>query len=211
VTIIVMTVLRWLLLLLAGAWGFSCPDYDSIATPNVAADKFKLTDFTGDWYLMGTSEPTLPSFCKCGTLQWFVDSDGAVKQYHYTMTAQCSVVKFPATMKGESSDPKRPGLLKENLAVFNHSVAPYVPNMIFDVQTMDDGNVVGFTYACLLGKSGINLYSFNVVARKPILSLDTVKALVTKQNERVGGILKVDGIRYTDSSSCGWKGDSVIV
>jgi len=182
----------------------SCPDYASIATSRVAADKFKLTDFTGEWYLMGTSEPTLPSLCKCPLLKWSVDSDATIKKYHYTLDAKCEGVDFTATMKGEARDPQHPGSLVENMAVFNHSVAPYVPNMIFDTQTMADGNVVGFTYACLLGHNNVNMFSFNVVARKPTLTPETVKALVAKQNARTGGALKVEGIRYSDSSVCGW-------
>merc|ERR1719326_163495 len=161
---------------------------------------------------MATSEPTLPAFCTCPVLKWFVDSDGTIKQYHYTLVAECAGVNFTATMKGEARDPAHPGLLTENLAVFNHSVAPYVPHMIYDAQTMADGNVVGFTYACLLGHiPGLNMFSFNVVSRQPTLTSDTVKALVAKQNERTGGVFKVSGIRYADSSTCGWAAESMIV
>lgn len=191
---------------------YSCPEYDLISTSRVAANEFSLRDFIGEWYLMATSEPTLPSLCTCPVLKWFVDNDGAIKQYHYTVVAECAGVNFSATMKGEARDPQHPGSLIENMAVFNHTVAPYVPNLIFDVQNMPDGNVVGFTYACLLGHtSGVNMFSFNVVARKPTLTPEHVKALVAKQNERTGGVFKVGGIRYSDSLVCGWNMQPTIV
>jgi len=195
---------------------YSCPEYERIATSRVAASEFSLEDFIGEWYMIATSEPTLPSLCTCPVLKWFVDNDGAIKQYHYTLVAECAGVNFSATMKGEARDPQHPGSLTENMEVFNHSVAPYVPHMIYDVQTMPDGNVVGFTYACLLGHtsgvlSGVNMFSFNVVARKPTLTPEHVKALVAKQNERTGGVFNVDGIRYSDSSVCGWNMQPITV
>lgn len=208
---------------------YSCPEYERIATSRVAANEFSLEDFIGEWYMIATSEPTLPSLCTCPVLKWFVDNDGAtpvsrdvsgnsgtlagaIKQYHYTLVAECAGVNFSATMKGEARDPQHPGSLTENMEVFNHSVAPYVPHMIYDVQTMPDGNVVGFTYACLLGHtSGVNMFSFNVVARKPTLTPEHVKALVAKQNERTGGVFNVDGIRYSDSSVCGWNMQPITV
>lgn len=198
--------------LLRAVQSYSCPEYQQIATSRVSANEFSLKDFTGEWYVVATSEPTLPSFCTCPVLKWFVDSDGAVKQYHYTSVAECAGVNFSATMRGEARDPQHPGLLTENMELFNHSVAPYVPNMIYDVQTMPDGNVVGFTYACLLGHTtGVDMFSFNVVARKPTLNSEDVRALVAKQNVRTGGVLKIDGIRVSNSSACGWNMEPIIV
>mmetsp|Transcript_98284 Transcript_98284/g.174187 ORF Transcript_98284/g.174187 Transcript_98284/m.174187 type:complete len:216 (-) Transcript_98284:116-763(-) len=197
---------------LSGTQGFSCPAYDSIATQRVAASSFSLDDVAGEWYLVGTSEPTLPPFCTCPKLHWFVDSDSNIKQYHYKMTAHCATINFTATLKGEARDPSRPGLLSENLAVYNHSVAPYCPHMIYDIQTMSDGNLVGFTYACLLGRgSAVNMFSFNIVAKKPTLTIHDLKGLVAKQSERTGGVLKVHGIRYSDRSVCSWGAGDVIV
>merc|ERR1712037_649694 len=110
--------------------------------------------------------------------------------------------------KGEARDPTRPGLLSENLAVLNHSVAPYCPHMIYDIQTLSDGNIVGFTYACLLGRdSFVNMFSFNIVAKKPTMTINELKDLVAMQNHRTGGVLTVDGIRYSDKSVCSWVTD----
>lgn len=205
--------LQIVMTLFVGALSYSCPDYDSIKTPSVVAGNFNLDDLAGEWYLVGTSEPTLPAFCTCPKVTWFIDSSSAtVKQYHYETRAHCVTVNFTATLKGEARDPTRPGLLSENVAVFNHSVAPYCPHMIYDVQSMPDGNLVGFTYACLLGRSSpVNMFSFNIVAKKPTLTINDLKGLVAKQNDRTGGVLNVDGIRYSDQSSCSWRSESVVV
>mmetsp|Transcript_83487 Transcript_83487/g.131939 ORF Transcript_83487/g.131939 Transcript_83487/m.131939 type:complete len:121 (-) Transcript_83487:64-426(-) len=115
-------------------------------------------------------------------------------------------------MKGEARDPAQPGLLMENMAFWNHSIAPFVPNMIFDVQHLPDGNLLGFTYACIVDVLGVSLFSFNLVARKPTLSTDDVKAWIAKQSARVGaGIFNVDGMRYVNGTECGWKSDSFVV
>jgi len=71
-----LTLGLFITVLVVGGQSYSCPDYDSIATSSVDPDKFALKDFTGEWYLMATSEPTLPAFCNCPVLKWFVDSDG---------------------------------------------------------------------------------------------------------------------------------------
>lgn len=204
--------LALLALSISGIRGYMCPSYDSIATPAVTSSNWALNDYTGDWYVLATSEPTLPSLCTCPTLKWYVDSAGGIKKYHYTMVANCGGMNFSATMKGEARDPAHPGLLEENLALFNHSVAPYVPNMIYDTQTLPDGNVIGFSYACLLGHTpGINMFSFNIVARKPTLTIEATKALAAAQSSRTHGAFKMDGIRYSDGSVCNWKQEAVIV
>jgi len=199
--------------LFVDALSYSCPDYDSIKTSSVTG-KFKLDDLAGEWYLVGTSEPTLPAECTCPKATWFIDSSSpTVKHYHYETRAHCfNAADVTATLKGEARDPTRPGLLSENLAVFNHSVAPFCPHMIYDLQSMPDGNLVGFTYACLLGRSSpVNMFSFNIVAKKPTLTINDLKSLVAKQNDRTGGALKVDGIRYSDQSTCSWQSESVVV
>jgi hypothetical protein len=180
---------------------YTCPSYDEIASANIGASI--LHDMEGDWYLLATNEPTLPSFCTCGLIAWHLDSDKPVAAYHYDMASKCfghdSPVNF--TMKGEARDPKRPGLLSENMAFFNHSIAPFVPNMIMDVEELPDGNTIGFNYACLTK----SMFSFSVLARRPSVSADQVKAWIQKQNARVGGILDVENIRITNLKDCGWS------
>ena len=81
--------------------------------------------------------------------------------------------------------------------------APYVPHLIYDYQHLPDGNVLGFSYACVAAP--LQLFSFNLFARKPTLGTDQLQALVKAQNDRVGGLFKVDGIRYADADACKWK------
>jgi len=196
--------------LLVDALSDSCPDYDSIKTSSVDAGKFKLDDLAGEWYLVGTSEPTLPAFCTCTKFEWFIDSSNAtVKNYHYETRTHCFTAPFTATVKGEARDPTRPGLLYENGEVFNRSVAPYNPNMVFDIQSMPDGNVVVFQYACLHTYG--NMVAFNMIAKKPTLTIDDLKGLVSKQKDRTGRVLNMDGVRYSDQSSCSWRSNSVVV
>merc|ERR1712070_1177650 len=114
-------------------------------------------------------------------------------------------------MKGEARDPKHPGNLRENMAFFNHSIAPWVPNMIIDKEELPDGNTLGFNYACLFGTDTSTLFSFSVIARRPSVSADQVKAWIQKQNARVGGILDVENMRITDVQKCGWDGHSSTV
>lgn len=181
---------------------FTCPDYASIATPAVSPARFSLEAFTGLWYMMATNEPTMPSFCTCPTETWFLDSNAAVKQYHYQLNSTCGF-KLDLTMKGDAKDPEHPGKLDENAEVYNHSVAPYLPNYIFDIQTLSDGTELGFTYACI--STELQLFSFNVFSRRPTVSRDELETLIARQNERTGGIFKVDGIRYADATACKWN------
>lgn len=183
---------------------YECPPYTSIAQPNVAAPAFKLSDFTGEWYVMATNEPTMPSFCTCGVLTWSVDGDpsASVKHYHYTFAPRCLGKGVSITCKGEARDPQHPGSLMENAALFNHTVAKLVPNMIFDKVTLADGNVIGFTYACIGTIVGHKLFSFNVLARRPTLSSAQVADMVAQRQNASGGVFDVKSMRYADAAKC---------
>ena len=43
----------------------SCPDYGDIRQPSVDPTVFNISDFAGTWYMVATTEPTLPAFCTC--------------------------------------------------------------------------------------------------------------------------------------------------
>merc|ERR1711988_641945 len=124
-----------------------------------------------------------------------LDSDnGTVKEYHYDMVTQMFGHKLPATtMKGEARDTKRPGLLSEMAAVWNHSVAPYVPNMVYDIVQLPDGNTLGFNYACVAP----SMFSFNIFAHRPTLSSDEIKTWIQNQSERVGGLFNVGNMHIS--------------
>eukprot|EP00930_Biecheleria_cincta_P100179 TRINITY_DN91795_c0_g1_i1.p1 TRINITY_DN91795_c0_g1~~TRINITY_DN91795_c0_g1_i1.p1 ORF type:complete len:234 (-),score=24.49 TRINITY_DN91795_c0_g1_i1:42-689(-) len=191
---------------LGAACAYRCPAYDEIKQPSVAPPGFRLSNFTGDWYVLATNEPTLPAICTCGKATWLLDhDDGTLKRYHYDFAAKCAGAPFKPQFKGESRDPLNPGLLVENMAVYNHSVAPMVPHMIYHVEPLSDGNIIAFTYACLLGKLG-GLYSFNVLARHPmsaaLQAAGAVEKLVSERNSAAGGVFDVDKLRYTDIKTC---------
>jgi len=185
---------------------YTCPSYDTIVTPAINASI--LHDMQGDWYMLATNEPTIPSFCTCGRSTWHLDSDGPVKEYHYGLVTKCLGKDAPAfTMKGEARDLKRPGDLAENMEFFNHSVAPYVPDMIFDVQQLPDGNIIAFNYACITK----SMFSFNLIARRPTLTADEVTAWAQKQNARVGGVMNIENMHITDVKKCFGQKDTVMV
>merc|ERR1712228_581955 len=150
--------------------------------------------------MIATNEPTMPSFCKCSTYDFHFDSDGSIPKYHYDLHASCFGAPMTLTMKGEAPDPKNPGSLMEMFAVFNHTVAKLVPHMVYDVQKLPDGNIVVFTYACVGSLPLVgNAFSYNVIVKKPTLSIADVQSMIAKQNERTNGVLNGKGLRFADA------------
>ena len=117
-------------------------------------------------YMVATNEPTLPSFCACGTNTFTVNK--TKNEYSYVNEESCAPTwsdqvgrtkasaerkSFPIklTIKGElSKDPRFPGNLRENAAVFGHSVFPLVPNYVFDIHKNASGDMdLVYTYACI--------------------------------------------------------------
>ena len=181
---------------------YKCPDYADIRQDTVKAENFDINDFAGQWYLAATNEPTIPPICKCGVNNVTVDQDKG--EYEYTCTLKC--VKpdhFSLTMKGEiSKDPEWPGDLKENAAIFDHRIAPLVPNMLFHAVRDDSGNIShAYTYACI-GKVppvfGKELFSFNLLTRSDNYTTEQLTQMVQDAVDLVGDdVFRMDAIKYT--------------
>lgn len=89
---------------------FTCPTYSAIRDPSVAASAFAVDEFAGSWYMVATTEPTLPTFCMCGVNDVFVDT--AAASYNYTNTDYCDHLDSNITVhiRGKlSPDPSSPG------------------------------------------------------------------------------------------------------
>lgn len=151
---------------------YVCPSYKDLRDDTVNAKAFEIEEFQGRWFMLATTEPTMPSFCRCG----FNDVDVGSTTYEYANHDSCNEKTFHHNItihiKGElSSDPKSPGELRENAALFNHTVRTLDPNYLFRVERDSKGRVeIVYTYACL-GKLppmiGRERFSFNVLARSP--------------------------------------------
>ena len=120
----------------------------------------------GTWF--ATTEPTMPPFCTC------IHNDVQIHElegwYAYTSHATCEgKIPISVPVKGElSKDPSSPGLLHENFGLFNHTMSSLDPNMIFEAQYNERGEMVlAMTYACLgwllpVPPIGEPKFSFNV-------------------------------------------------
>ena len=151
---------------------YVCPAYENLRDDTVSSKAFDIEEFGGRWFMLATTEPTMPSFCRCG----YNDVEIGSTTYQYANHDSCNEKTFHHNItihiKGElSSDPESPGALRENAALFNHTVGKLDPNYLFRVERDLKGRVeVVYTYACL-GKLppmvGRERFSFNVLARSP--------------------------------------------
>ena len=81
----------------------------------------------------------------------------------------CEGAHIPISIKGKLSDnPQTPGFLHENAALFNHTISPLDPNMIFQVIREDGPKspiIHLIAYACLGKILGKEEFSFNLISR----------------------------------------------
>ena len=116
-------------------------------------------------------------------------------------------------MKGElSKDPEWPGDIRENAAIFDHRIAPLVPNMLFHAVRDASGSIThAFTYACI-GKVppifGMELFSFNMLTRSDNYTTEELEKMVQDAVALVEGddVFRMDSIIYTskqDYDDCG--------
>ena len=190
---------------------YTCPTYADVAQPSMAS--FKLPDFAGEWYVLATNEPTLPSFCGCTTLNVSmlgVDKHDASKQwYSYAATTRCPPLNTPitATMKGWSNASSgEAGLLHENMALFNKTIPGLVPNMLLELE-----NGTAASYACI--GTPLDLFGFGLLARSPKgYTEELIRGRVADLAQRTGkGVLDVDKLRIADAAAfakCGLGGDN---
>ena len=166
----------------ASSTGFTCPSYGRLRQPSVSSARFSIGEYAGLWYLLATTEPTLPTFCKCGMNN--VSLHFSSGEYTYTSTNICGKsLPISVRIKGKlSDDPSSPGLLHEQAAIFNHTMAPLDPYFIFRVGRSSSGSLETiFSYACL-GRIppvfGSEAFSFNVLGRSRNVSAEAIEAMV---------------------------------
>lgn len=189
---------------------YTCPKWEDIAQPGVKpGGDFSLINMTGDWYVLATSEPTLPPFCACAKETWSVTEYQPVMKYQWDFATKCLGLKFNIRMTGESRDLTQPGDLMENAAILGHRIMPLTPELIYDHVVLPDGNQVVFHYTCLDEPTRKLLrvkrpFGSYVIARRPSVSASTVRSMVEATAERTGGLMDIDGMKYADSTACGW-------
>ena len=184
----------------------TCPSYNDIRDSSVDASNFSVQEFSGMWYMVATSEPTLPAFCVCSV--YYVNVDVQEGIFNYTNIVYCDHLNrnISIRIKGVlSSDASSPGLLHENAELFNHTLGKLDPNMIFRVNRGADGAIRElFAYACL-GKlppiMGKEAFSFNILSRKNNYDDSELNKLVLQANSTSSGKLKLSGIRFNNAST----------
>jgi len=119
----------------------------------------------GTWYVLATSEPTIPSFCRqCSVVDFTIyDSD-----YRYKTTSSCVMPGGKRTnvtmpLGGHLGGAGESGNCKENFALFNSTVeGSLMPNMFFNYT--DDWYM---SYACGTELGVMKIRSFFLGARNP--------------------------------------------
>ncbi|CAE7237209.1 unnamed protein product [Symbiodinium natans] len=184
----------------------SCPDYGDIRQPSVDPTVFNISDFAGTWYMVATTEPTLPAFCTCTRNEVSVHLPEG--WYAYTAHTVCEG-KFPISvpLKGKlSEDPRSPGLLHENFGLFNHTMPSLDPNMIFEARYDEQGRMqLAITYACLgrmlpLPPLGQPKFSFNILSRTTAWTKKELQDLVANVTSATRGLLDTSKIRFADQA-----------
>ena len=118
----------------------------------------------------------------------------------------CTTVgDFSIDIKGKlSDDPEWPGNLRENAALFNHTVLSLDPNYLFHIVRDSSGAIsAAFTYACL-GRLppvvGPELFSFNLITRSSDYTQAQLEEMIQEAVQLPGvDKLKIDGMKYTTS------------
>ena len=91
---------------------YACPAYSALRTPAVSADKLEIKKFSGFYYVLATTEPTLPPICSCLRINVTVHTPAADPWghnapgwYEYAATATCSGLPFTFHMKAYTQPP----------------------------------------------------------------------------------------------------------
>ncbi|CAE7252802.1 hypothetical protein AK812_SmicGene49055 [Symbiodinium microadriaticum] len=186
---------------------YSCPEYSEIRQPSVSSKMFNISSFGGTWYMVATTEPTMPPFCTC------IHNDVQIHElegwYAYTSHATCEgKIPISVPVKGElSKDPSSPGLLHENFGLFNHTMSSLDPNMIFEAQYNERGEMVlAMTYACLgwllpVPPIGEPKFSFNVLSRRRNWTTSDLREVVANATKATQGLLDVANVRFADQQT----------
>jgi len=186
-----------LLALLGGAHGYSCPSYDTLVQPSLAPEVYRMEDMTGIWYVVATNEPTIPTdmMRRCGILNWTVYPG----DYRYTNTVTQlgmfgSLWNITIQNAGHrSKDPARPGMCRETIGIFNHTMdRTMTTNMFFNYSAND----FYMSYACIGSVFG---YSFILGSRSWQVSEEWIQEKIGWANAT--GLLDLKGVVTTSEET----------
>lgn len=185
-----------------------CPLYKSISA---VKSNFSMSLLNGRWYVIATTEPTIPSFAKsCGILNFMVYGGGA---YRYWSTSEAVIGttrrNFTVGPIGGQIGPKlkEQGDCMENLAPFNHTISgTLVPNMFFNYSTGSKSPTSSspewyMSYACVARMFGENVFSFFLSARSPFVTKEWVDEKLAWVKQQ--GIVDLTGVVIADQQV--WK------
>mmetsp|Transcript_14455 Transcript_14455/g.41213 ORF Transcript_14455/g.41213 Transcript_14455/m.41213 type:complete len:215 (+) Transcript_14455:63-707(+) len=202
-----------LLLLLPAAGAFTCPAYDTLRQDSVRPP-FQLQDMQGKWALVAYSveEPTMPTECGCATETWRLNGSAihatrhGKPRYGIETTSLCKNILHRVKMSVEEASASRPGFLVETAKTVETAdlIEPRFPHMVFDIEYLQNGNVLAFTYACPKQTNDYMFFSFNLLAReREGLTEKQVEAAVAKHAAHVGeGVLDMHNLRFDLESAC---------
>jgi hypothetical protein len=179
-----------------------CPDYETLR--DASMEDFTMQDLSGSWYIVATTEPTIPPFCRPCSHADFHVFDSA---YRYTIIAQCDVggvgVNFSIPLGGRIGPAGAEGKCEENWAPFNHTWAPsLVPNMWFNF-SREDGWYM--SYACIGDILGKDLHAFYLGSRTK-RSKEWIEERLHWAN--ASGLVDIAGVTMADDkayATCGWE------
>ena len=216
-----MLLLLLVVLAAAPSAAYTCPSYDSIRQPSVAAGHFNNSQWAaGPWYVQATNEAAVPSssllHCPCNVYH-DISLPSAASGRHprgpdsYSMryTAACGdrVLGFhnlTVPLEGFWNDSSTPGYHYENYV----GARDFGPTMIYDVALGNDG--VSYEWCAVYACEGPPVqrkvgYSWQLLSRRR--SVPGLQAIVEHWVERARKLgLDLQGLHYANWDDCGsWK------
>lgn len=173
---------------------FECPRYQDIADSSMA--NFDMDETSGIWYMLATTEPTMPFFCTCAVMNYSVFDTW----YMYTGNYTCLGKNVSLDSIGQRSmNPDAQGFLLEAFSLFHKPVTPLRPYYIFSISR--DGNDLKLfhSYACV--NTQFNMYSYNILSRTPYVSRSYIKLLVDSDKAKYEDVFDFSHLRFMDEDA----------
>ena len=196
-----------IMLLARGTSGHSCPSYDAIRQPAVAAGVWDNKHWAaGPWYVQATNEKAQPNNtvvrCPCNVYEVTLPGRLGNNSYHMKYTTACGDGLFghhnlTIPMEGFWNDSKSPGYHWESYA----NSKKHNPTYIYDSEVGPGGEYEWCAvYAC--EKSAVTRkqqYSWQLLSRRRNVTLEKVQSWVAKANA-LG--LDTEKLEYADWGKC---------
>ena len=178
---------------------YQCPSYGNIISDKMSL--FNISKMSGVWYMLATTEPTMPSFCSCGVLNYQIEQTW----YSYNGSFICSPYNLwtntiNVTIKGElSSNDNTNGFLHETISIYNQTIGPLLPYMIFDylLDEKDELHMIR-SYACV--NERFQMFSYNLLSRTSLISTQQIENIVLKDKEKYKDVMNFEHLTITNST-----------